>query len=107
MKDIPNWAKDLIRLADSVQFGTIQPQIVRKGGHVAEVVTTNFESIRYADTEKALTELARVVGQLTEAGFSGDLSLNIHFEKAEDNPDKSKIETIGYFSQKHTKYKDK
>lgn len=94
---IPLWAQELQSHVEAIPYGDIRLQIKRIDHKTVQVVTEAQETLRYVDNQEATKDLLRLIENLVESKFSGEVHLQLQMRDGN-------IQLLGIFDKKQTKY---
>jgi hypothetical protein len=93
----PQWVKDLQQMVDQIGFGEIKPIITKHRNKVTQVSVASDETIKYDDSEQALAAISRLMANLFNAQYDGEVTFRVIFENGA-------ISRVGYYNERHTNY---
>lgn len=96
-ENLPTWLQELRSYIDAIPYGDVDLRIKRVRHKTVEIETTSEETVRYEDNQEARKDLDKIVTELVERRFNGDVHIKLKLKNGD-------IRLLGVFNNNHRKY---
>lgn len=94
---IPKYLKDIHSYIEAIPYGDVELVVRRVNRKTTTVETRGRETLRYENTQEALSDLNTILGNLSEASYNGHATIELDYKDGD-------IKLVGIHDEKATKY---